>query len=59
MDDTDRMIAGLLGWLLIGAIPIALVINLIVQSLNRPWRKYQQHRKVHARWREIVEGEGK
>ena len=55
MDDTDRMIAGLLGWLMIGAIPIALVINLVIQSLNRPWRKYLHHRKIHARWREICE----
>ena len=59
MDDTNNLIAAIVGWGMLVALPVALVFNLIVQGLNRPWRKYLHHRKIHARWREIVEGEGK
>ena len=53
LDDTDQLIAAILGWGMILALPVALVIMLAVQGCNREWRKHLHKLKVDARWAEI------
>ena len=36
----DDTVATIVGWAMIGALPALLAINMVLQGLNRPYRKY-------------------
>ena len=57
---TDSQGAEAFAWLvLFVGIMAAGAIGCALHGAHREWKQYLAYRKVHARWREIVEGEGK
>jgi hypothetical protein len=58
LDDTNNVVAAVIGWSIIGGLPVVWLFSLVWQGLNRPWRKHVHKLKVDARWKEICTTRG-